>query len=262
MDGDNIPWNEPEFSRRMLREHLSQAHNAASRRFELIDSQVEFIHREFLGKRPARVLDLGCGPGFYLTRLAQLGHEVTGVDYSPASVTYALEEARTAGLDIAVVDGDVRAADFGGPYDLVLLLSGELNVFRPEHASEILRRAAGALAPGGSVLVEASTYDAIRSKATGIRWYWRAAGLWSDGPHSVIEEAVWDDASQTAIARYYIVAADNAVRLYSATYQAYTDEDLRRLLQGAGLSEAGTVDGWAAVSGTVEFLAFVAYVPQ
>ena len=29
-EGDNIPWNEPGFSERMLAEHLSQAHDMAS----------------------------------------------------------------------------------------------------------------------------------------------------------------------------------------------------------------------------------------
>ena len=43
-EGDNIPWNEPGFSQRMLREHLSQEHNKASRRFEKIDKQVDWIH--------------------------------------------------------------------------------------------------------------------------------------------------------------------------------------------------------------------------
>ena len=33
-EGDKIPWNDPDFSRRMLREHLSQAHDAASRRID------------------------------------------------------------------------------------------------------------------------------------------------------------------------------------------------------------------------------------
>ena len=33
-EGEKIPWHEPEFSRRMLEEHLSQHHDAASRRLE------------------------------------------------------------------------------------------------------------------------------------------------------------------------------------------------------------------------------------
>ena len=39
-EGDNIPWHDPDFSRRMLDEHLTQAHDAASRRFEIIDRNV------------------------------------------------------------------------------------------------------------------------------------------------------------------------------------------------------------------------------
>ena len=31
-EGDNIPWHEPGFSERMLAEHLTDAHDAASRR--------------------------------------------------------------------------------------------------------------------------------------------------------------------------------------------------------------------------------------
>ena len=87
-EGDNIPWSEPEFSARMLREHLTQDHDMASRRAELIDRHVAWIHQELLGGQPSRVLDLGCGPGLYSSRLARLGHTCTGVDYSPASIAY------------------------------------------------------------------------------------------------------------------------------------------------------------------------------
>ena len=60
-----IPWDNPDFSGRMLAEHLSQDHDLASRRIEWIDRQVAWIHDELLGGRAARILDLGCGPGFY-----------------------------------------------------------------------------------------------------------------------------------------------------------------------------------------------------
>jgi len=32
--------------------------------------------------RGPEVLDLGCGPGLYASRLARLGHECTGIDYT------------------------------------------------------------------------------------------------------------------------------------------------------------------------------------
>jgi hypothetical protein len=40
VEGEKIPWNEPAFSARMLQEHLSQEHDAASRRFATIDAHV------------------------------------------------------------------------------------------------------------------------------------------------------------------------------------------------------------------------------
>ena len=48
-EGDKIPWHDPDFSRRMLREHLSQQHDAASRRVEIIDRQVAWIHHALYG---------------------------------------------------------------------------------------------------------------------------------------------------------------------------------------------------------------------
>ena len=47
-EGEKIPWNDPEFSERMLREHLSQDHGAASRRFDTIEKHVDWIHRKVL----------------------------------------------------------------------------------------------------------------------------------------------------------------------------------------------------------------------
>ena len=130
-EGEKIPWNDPEFSKRMLNEHLSQAHDAASRRFEIIDKHVGWIHNNVLKGFPTRILDLGCGPGLYTNRLARLGHQCLGIDFSPASIAYARAQAEAEGLDCKYSQEDIRAADFGDGYGLVMLIFGEFNVFRP-----------------------------------------------------------------------------------------------------------------------------------
>jgi SAM-dependent methyltransferase len=53
---------------------------------------------------PRRVLDVGCGPGFLMQFLHELGVDVHGVDFSPASTTLAPEAVRDR---IAI--GDVTA---------------------------------------------------------------------------------------------------------------------------------------------------------
>ncbi len=112
-EGGKIPWDHPEFSRRMLDEHLSQAHDAASRRAACIDRHVRWIHEHVLESGAGRVLDLGCGPGLYTERLARLGHACAGIDFSPASIAYARERAAAEGLPCTYVEQDLCKARLG-----------------------------------------------------------------------------------------------------------------------------------------------------
>jgi SAM-dependent methyltransferase len=247
-EGDNIPWDEAGFSERMLAEHLSQDHDMASRRASTIDAQVAWIHGELLGGRPARILDLGCGPGLYSSRLAGLGHECLGIDFSPASIRYAKELA--AGPRFAL--GDLREAEYGGPHDLAMQIFGEINVFRPADAALVLGKAAGALAPGGLVLLEAHDFATIeRLGREGPSWQASAGGLFSPRPHLLLLERHWDEGRAIATIRYDVVdAANGSVVSFAQSLQAYTEEGYRRLLAGAGFREAEFLPGFGSAPPT------------
>ena len=238
-EGDNIPWHEPEFSARMLREHLSQSHDAASRRFEKIDRQVAWIHTHLLNEQPAHILDLGCGPGLYAERLARLGHSCTGIDYSPASIVYARDTARQANLPCAYVCQDIRQAEYGTEFGLAMLLYGEFNVFRPADARMILGKARQALKADGWLLLEPHTFSTIQK--IGQRpstWYTSHGGLFSSQPHLVLEESYWDAEHNAATIRYFVVdAATGQVTRHAQSLQAYTDEEYRSLLGNCGFAE-------------------------
>jgi SAM-dependent methyltransferase len=240
IDGEKIPWNEPGFSQRMLAEHLSQAHNAASRRFAIIDEHVAWIHNHVLGDRPARILDLGCGPGLYLNRLVRLGHGGTGIDFSPASIAYARTTAGDVDLAVHYRLEDLRTAEFLQPgdsvYNLAMFLYGEFNTFRPTVARELLRKAYGALRPGGQMLIEPSTFASVQALgAPGHNWYAANSGLWSDRPHLVLQDNAWDSEQQAAVERYTIVdAATSTLVQHAMTTQAYDEDEVAGLLGDAG----------------------------
>lgn len=238
-EGDNIPWNEPAFSERMLKEHLSQAHDAASRRTEKIDQQVTWIHQNVLGGRPTHVLDLACGPGLYSTRLAKLGHSCVGVDFSPASIRHARELAAQGQLDCTFTLQDVRKADFGAGYGMAMFIYGEFNVFKPADAELILRKAHDALAPGGMLLLEPSPYAYIESLGhEPSSWSTAQSGLFSDQPYMYLQEHAWDAASRASTTRHIVLDAATAqVTCYAASYQAYTDDELRALLQACDFGD-------------------------
>lgn len=235
-EGEKIPWNDPAFSKRMLKEHLSQAHDAASRRSETIDAQVDWIHQVVFKGRPSRILDLGCGPGLYIARLAGLGHSCTGIDFSPASIAYAKEQAVAHNLDCQYTEADIRSAEYGSGYDLIMSIFGEFNVFRPEDARKILHKSFAALKPGGYLLLEPHTFEIVRELGKQPRsWHATEGGLFGDDPYLYLQENIWAEAARVAIQRYYIIdATSGKVASHSSSMQAYTNEEYRTLLTECG----------------------------
>jgi SAM-dependent methyltransferase len=238
-EGDNIPWNEPGFSERMLREHLSQDHDAASRRSEIIDRHTIWIYEALLAGRPGKVLDLGCGPGLYAQRLARRGCACTGIDFSPASIRYAIDIAEREALPIDYHLGDIRKVEYGAGYDLVMLIFGEFNVFKPADAHLLLTKMRTALKPGGRLLLEPMTLEAARRAGqAGSSWSAQPAGLFSAQPHLLLEEASWNDANLTATTRYYVIDAESGgVTCHASSFQGYSLEDYEALLNQCGFDE-------------------------
>jgi SAM-dependent methyltransferase len=263
-EGDNIPWHDPAFSRRMLKEHLSQDHDAASRRTEKIEKHVAWIHRTVLAERPARVLDLGCGPGLYASRLARLGHRCVGIDYGPASIAYAQEQAERESLACQYLCQDIREADYGDGYDLVMLIFGEFNVFSPANAKRILNQARSALKSGGRLLLEPHTFAAIQTMGEAAAdWYTTASGLFSERPHLCLQENCWGAVSRTATTRYYILDAATAeVTRYAASYQAYTEADYRAVLNECGFEPAAFYPSLAELETGSDLIAITTQKPE
>ena len=238
-EADNIPWHDPDFSARMLKEHLSQEHDLASRRFDIIDKHTAWIHNYLLDCIPTKVLDLACGPGFYSHRLAALGHRCRGIDYSPASIAYAKKSATNEDLNCTFVHEDLRIANYGGGYGLAMMIYGEFNVFKPSDAKSILKKSYEALSTGGLLLIEAQTASAVRCEGEqGTSWYSEEQGLFSDLPHLVLKETFWNNEQQVATVRYYIIdAKTNRVDQYGKSTKAYSNEELNELLENQGFKD-------------------------
>ncbi len=250
-DGEKIPWNDPGLSSRILSSHLSQDTDWASRRFEIVDKQVQWLARRLA---PAsRVLDLGCGPGFYAQRLAGLGHSSVGVDFSPASIEYARQKAAELATPpdrLSYILQDLREYRPEGHFDCVMMIFGEINVFTEEDARRIFSLARKALKPGGLFVLEGHTYEAVMETGLSPTLWWRAPageGLLSERDHLCLQENFWDEESRTATTRYYIIDGESAeARHFCSSMTAYKDEDYVALLQSAGFKtpQKLSADDW------------------
>lgn len=259
-EGEKIPWDNPGFSQRMLQEHLTDRHDAASRRVAIIDRHVDWIHDEVLQQQPSRILDLGCGPGLYMRRLAHLGHDCSGIDFGPASIEFAREQARAGNLSSQYHLGDIRQVAYGEGFDLVMLIFGELNVFHPDDAWLILRKSREALLPGGQLLLEVHTYDAVQRIGTApANWRTSKRGLFSPKPHLLLEESFWNENQHAATTRYYVVDAETAeVDRYAASVQAYTDEEYRSRIVASGFDTPRCISSLDPEEEASDFLVYLA----
>ncbi len=233
--GAKIPWNDPEFSRRMLECHLDQNHDWASRRKETIAAHTAWIAAQ-LNRAPSSILDMGCGPGLYTQSLAAMGHHCTGVDFSPASIAYARQLA-ARGPEIEYALRDIREYRSERQFDCVLMTFGEFNVFTRQDATAILGNCSGMLRTGGLFVLEAHAYEAIRAIGSApASWQRHTRGVFSETPYLCLQENSWDASSASALSRYFIIDAVSAtVRRYASFMQAYTATEYYAILREAKL---------------------------
>lgn len=111
------------------------------------------LAREAEGLDPGRALDLGCGEGGDAVWLARRGWHVTGTDISGIALERAAVHAADAGVEERTEweRHDLAESFPAGEYDLVSACF--LHTFGEFPRERILRRAAGAVAPGGILLV-------------------------------------------------------------------------------------------------------------
>ena len=75
-----------------------------------VDIWKTVLSETFEGKK--KILDVGCGTGFLSLILAELGHEVVGIDLSEGMLSKARMKADNLGLDIEFMIGDAENLHF------------------------------------------------------------------------------------------------------------------------------------------------------
>jgi SAM-dependent methyltransferase len=113
--------------------------------------------------RPGRLLEIGCGAGAFLHRMAQAGWEVEGLELSRA----AGEEARHSGFPVFI--GSVaEAPDPGKPYDLIVGWMVLEHLHEPIAMLQKLRRWS---APHGWLVLSVPDAGALEFKVFRDAWY-------------------------------------------------------------------------------------------
>jgi len=244
--GGNLPWDAPDFSERMLQEHLDESHGAASRTSTERAHQLDWLWSQLNLQAGSHLFDVTCGPGLYAVEFARLLARTQGVS----------DRCQFVQQDVRQLDESFRQARF----DAAILLHGQLAVFPREEAQTLLARLAQALKPGGRLGLELLN-PANVDKTDSNWWFTDNTGLWGSAPYLHLGERMWLADDELSVERYFILQLETGhlseITLCDQTYSADT---MVRMLQQAGFRHVDIFPAWDGLPLTdaPEWLVYVA----
>jgi 2-polyprenyl-3-methyl-5-hydroxy-6-metoxy-1,4-benzoquinol methylase len=95
-----------------------------------------------------KVLDLGCGDGFFSRMLLDDGYTVTGIDYSKRAIQF----AQAINREGRFIEGDIRTLKLKERFDQVSFIA-VLEHIHPKYQEEILRKVHSLLNRDGNLII-------------------------------------------------------------------------------------------------------------
>jgi SAM-dependent methyltransferase len=202
-------------------------------------SEVDFLVHCFkrYARRPVRrVLDIACGTGPHLIRLAERGFQLTGLDLSPKNVEYLGHRLRAKGLAAELRIGDMTDFRLRRPVDAaVCMQDSQGHLLTNAALLSHLRSVSRALAPGGLYVFDRYMASSWTNPARSWSWSRRRGRVIVRASFSALNDV--DPVSQVFRERMTLEAIENGSRrLYRQSHlsRMVFPQELRALIELAG----------------------------
>jgi SAM-dependent methyltransferase len=201
--------------------------------------EVDFLvhcFRRYARGRVRRVVDIACGTGPHLTRLAERKYEMTGLDLSPKNIAFLGERlaARQARADLVV--GDMTDFRLPAPVDAAICMQdSQGHLLTNEQLLAHLRCVARALRPGGIYVFDRYMASSWTNPARSWSWSRRRGSLIVRASFSALHDV--DPVSQVFRERMILEAVENGTRrVYRQVHRSRMvfPQELRALVELAG----------------------------
>ncbi len=233
--GNSFMWTDPYISKQLLKVHLDKEIDLASRKESSIETTIDWLLSKSYEKK-MKILDLGCGPGLYSQRLAELGHQVTGIDVSSESINYAALKAKESQTDISYIKGDYLELDFGqSEFDLVIMIYTDFGVLSPMERSLLLKRVRAALKPNGRFIFDVLNDLTFSEKKPERTWDFEESGFWSENPYlHLYNSRIYTD-KKVVLYQHLVVDKQEPYRTYHFWTHFFSHDDLEAILEEQNL---------------------------
>nr|WP_092069240.1 class I SAM-dependent methyltransferase [Dendrosporobacter quercicolus]NSL47405.1 class I SAM-dependent methyltransferase [Dendrosporobacter quercicolus DSM 1736]SDL88268.1 Methyltransferase domain-containing protein [Dendrosporobacter quercicolus] len=244
--GEQLFWNDPHISKSMLDAHLNPNTDGASRRAGSIEKTINHLVSTSVIKQDDKVIDLGCGPGLYSSRLCMHGINVTGIDISQRSINYAQKKAEELGLSIDYICRGFLDIDYDGVFDCVLQIYGELCTFSDEARNRLLGIIHRALKDEGRFIFDVSTRNLRMREGATNNWHFSDGGFWRPNRHVVLEQGFDYPEHDAWLNQYTVIAEDGEIKTYRLWFHDYSLSTISQVLNSNGFEMEYV---WSALDG-------------
>jgi len=243
----DVLWTDPHVSQQMLKYHLNQNTDLASRTLSTIDGAVDWIDQT-LPLKNKRVCDLGCGPGLYAHRFAERGAMVQGLDFSANSIAHAQIAARDAGLDVAYTVADYLKHPLPTGQDLITMIYCDLCVLSPQQRQMLYGKIHKALRADGVFLFDVVSIEAFnaREEASGFGRNFMD-GFWSQDDYFAFQNTFKYEMQKLTLDQYTIVEAHRTWQVFN-WLQHFDSSDIRAELAQNGFDGVEIIPDFAMSS--------------
>lgn len=232
-------WTDEHTSKQMLSFHLNEAIDVSSRNAEFINRSVEWIASEFNIGRDTKIADFGCGPGLYAARMAKLGANVTGIDFSKGSIDYAKEVAAREQLKINYVNQNYLEFEIDDQFDLVLMIMCDFCALSPSQRKGLLAKFHKILKQSGSVLLDVYSLSAFEQREEAATYEVNQLnGFWSPNTYYGFLNTFKYDDEKVILDKYTIIESERTRQVYN-WLQYFAPEDVEREFVDAGFFVKG-----------------------
>lgn len=229
--GTDMMWVDPYIQKHLLEAHLNPNHDAASRKPEKIDQIIDWI-LEDKQKISLKYLDLGCGPGLYTSRMARLGHAVTGLDFSNNSINYAKNDAKENQLKIDYIVGDYLETEFKKDQDLISLIYCDFGVLSQTEQQIILKKIYNSLSVNGVFVMDAYNLDYVKEANEKSSYEIEDSGFWRPHPYLALNQAFHYQNEKVTLEQHIVI--DHEIKIYRFYNHYYSNDEMVALLKSVG----------------------------
>ncbi|AGG06277.1 MAG: SAM-dependent methyltransferase [Dehalococcoides mccartyi] len=211
-----VLWNDPHISSRMLEFHLNPDIEPASRKAVFIEKSAGWIKDYFGLGDGKQVCDFGCGPGLYTSRLAATGADVTGIDFSSRSISYARDFAASHYLDIHYIEQNYLEFATPKQFDLITLIYCDYCALSPSQRCQLLSVWNKCLKDDGNILLDVFSLSAYEGRAETAGYEYRLMdGFWSGNDYFGFINTFKYPLEKVVLDKYTLIEADREWQVFN-----------------------------------------------